>query len=463
MVDEEELSIIKKIISKYDKPFFPPSISTKSNLIFLKYTSPKYRTYILNQYKILCNKLHSNVNKHEIFYLSILFNDLILFNCENEPIITNISLLVFCCFYISVKFRLNQYEVMSIKSLKKFNPDKFNEYTNEDIRYVEALCLKLLNYKLNYMTCYDYLVILVYKYGLKKKIIDYSYEILYKIITGDIKEYIFKSPLKVAQEAIFLAKKKYNENVSNDNETNKNSNIFNNNSCNRTNRTSSLYHKISKYINVNNSDKNKNNKYLNNNNNYIINNNTISTNSSSINKNNGYGGDIAHQYFNENNNNESILKKHFGRINPESSKKLFMEPLYSVSSSKLVDNSINNKKRNNSVIAGVKYEIKAFQTSNDTNLNESIKEKFKKKDIKKIFNSNNKEESSASRYLINVNLAKRKHNKMQSLNDFSGIKLSLSNSKKSQVCSSFMRDNIKNMKSVLQFSNLHNRNQNTNK
>ena len=69
MVDEEELSIIKKIISKYDKPFFPPSISTKSNLIFLKYTSPKYRTYILNQYKILCNKLHSNVNKHEIFYL----------------------------------------------------------------------------------------------------------------------------------------------------------------------------------------------------------------------------------------------------------------------------------------------------------------------------------------------------------------------------------------------------------
>ena len=464
MVDEEELSIIKKIISKYDKPLFPPSISTKSNLIFLKYTSPKYRTYILNQYKILCNKLHSNVNKHEIFYSSILFNDLILFNCENEPIITNISLLVFCCFYISVKFRLNQYEIMSIKSLKKFNPDKFNEYTNEDIRYVETLCLKLLNYKLNFMTCYDYLVILVYKYGLKKKIIDYSYEILYKIITGDIKEYIFKSPLKVAQEAIFLAKKKYNENVSNDNETNnKNINNFNNNSCNRANRTSSLYHKITKYINVNNSDKNKNNKYFNNNNNYIINNNTISTNSSSINKNNGYGGDIAHQYFNENNNNERILKKHFGRINPESSKKLFMEPLYSVSSSKLVDNSINNKKRNNSVIAGIKYEIKAFQTSNDTNLNESIKEKYKKKDIKKIFNSNNKEETSASRYLINVNLAKRKHNKMQSLNDFSGIKLSLSNSKKNQVCSSFMRDNIKNMKSVLQFSNLHNRNQNTNK
>ena len=175
---------------------------------------------------------------------------------------------------------------MSIKSLKKFNPQKFNEYPNEEIRSVETLCLKLLNYKLNYMTCYDYLVILVSKYELKKKIIDYSYEILYKIITGDIKKYIFKSPLKIAKEAISLAKQKFNENGYNNNESNikNNNNNFTNNSCNMINRTSSLYHKISKYINVNNNDKNNKNKYLNNYNNYIINNNTISTNSSSINK-----------------------------------------------------------------------------------------------------------------------------------------------------------------------------------
>ena len=87
----------------------------------------------------------------------------------------------------------------------------------------------------------------------------------------------------------------------------------------------------------------------------------------------------------------------------------------------------------------------------------NVKKKKLKKDLKKIINiKNNKEETNTSRYLINVNLAKRKHNKMQSLNDFSGIKLSLSNSKKSQICSSFMRDNIKNMKSLLQFSNHHN-------
>ena len=262
MVDEEEEQIIKKMISKFDKPFFPPSISTKSHLIFLKYTSPKYRTYIINQYKSLCNKLHNNVNKYEIFYLSLLFNDLILYNCENEPIITNISLLVFCCFYLSVKFRLNQYEVMSIKSLKKFNPEKFNDYSNEEIQYVETLCLKLLNYKLNYMTSYDFLLLLIYNYNPKKKVIDYSMDILNKIISGDIKEYIFKSPLKIAYEAISFAKEKIKENnyietIDNNNSSyhkirNNNSNVNINSNNYRNNRTSTICQKISKLINATN-------------------------------------------------------------------------------------------------------------------------------------------------------------------------------------------------------------------
>ncbi len=466
MVDEEEEHIIKKMISKFDKPFFPPSISTKTHLIFLKYTSPKYRTYIINQYKSLCNKLHNNVNKYEIFYLSLLFNDLILYNCENEPIITNIGLLVFCCFYLSIKFRLNQYEIMSIKSLKKFNPEKFNDYSNEDIQYVETLCLKLLNYKLNYMTSYDFLLLLIYNYNPKKKVIDYSMDILNKIISGDIKEYIFKSPLKIAYEAISFAKEKikennYSETIDINNSShhkikNNNSNVNINSNNNRNNRTSTIYQKISKLINVTN----ENNKYKSNNkknNNYIINNNTISTNSSSVNKNIGYG-DSIHQP--NDTNSESNQKKQIGRVNqdnPESNKPIYIEPLYSISSTKIINQlNSNNKKRNNSVINGLKYEIKACQTVNSNNeQNEDLdkdKDKIKKKEIKKISKNNN--EATTSRYLINVNLAKKKHIKMQSLNDFSGIKLSLSNTKKNP-CSSFMRDNIKNMKALLQFSNHH--------
>ena len=466
MVDEEEEHIIKKIISKFDKPFFPPSISTKSHLIFLKYTSPKYRTYIINQYKFLCNKLHSNVNKYEIFYLSLLFNDLILYNCENEPIITNISLLVFCCFYISVKFRLNQYEVMPIKSLKKFNPEKFKDYSNEEIQYVETLCLKLLNYKLNYMTSYDFLLLLAYTYTPKKKVIDYSMDILNKIISGDIKEYIFKSPLKIAYEAISFAKEKIKENnyietIDNNNSSyhkirNNNSNVNINSNNNRNNRTSTICQKISKLINATN----ENNKYKNNNkknNNYLINNNTISTNCSSVNKNIGYGDSIPQL---NDTNSENNQKKQIGRVNPDNpevNKPIYIEPLYSISSTKIINQlNSNNKKRNNSVIDGLKYEIKACQTVNSNNeQNEDLdkdKDKIKKKEIKKI--SKNKNEATTSRYLINVNLAKKKHIKMQSLNDFSGIKLSLNNTKKNP-CSSFMRENIKNMKALLQFSKHH--------
>ena len=368
-------------------------------------------------------------------------------------------MLVFCCFYISVKFRLNQYEIMPIKSLKKFNPEKFNDYSNEEIQYVETLCLKLLNYKLNYMTSYDFLLLLIYTYTPKKRVIDYSMDILNKIISSDIKEYIFKSPLKIAYEVISYAKEKikennYNETIDNNSShhkmKNNNSNV-NINSNNRNNRTSTIYQKISKLINITN----ENNKYKNNNknnNNYLINNNTISTNSSSVNKNIGCG-DSIHQI--NDTNNENIPKTQIGRVNPEVSKPIYIEPLYSISSTKIINQlNSNNKKRNNSVINGFKYEIKACQTVHSNNeQNEDLdKEKIKKKEIKKI--SKNKNEPITSRYLINVNLAKKKHIKMQSLNDFSGIKLSLSNTKKNP-CSSFMRDNIKNMKALLQFSNHH--------
>ena len=147
-----------------------------------------------------------------------------------------------------------------------------------------------------------------------------------------------------------------------------------------------------------------------------------------------------------------------------------MEPLYSISSSKMANNLNNlnsNKKRNNSVIMDFKYDIKFSQANNYNIKDECERENsFKKKDIKKILNSNykvDKSEQNNSRYLINVNLAKRKHNKMQSLNDFSAVKMSLRNKKKNQICSSFMRENIKNMKNLLQFSNRHNHNNTNNK
>jgi len=109
-----------------------------------------------------------------------------------------------------------------------------------------------------------------------------------------------------------------------------------------------------------------------------------------------------------------LSKKQIGRINPEINKQVYIEPLYSISSSKILNhmnNLHNSKKRNNSVIMGFKYEIKAYQTSKG-NSNEEY-EKITKKDNKKMSNiKNEKYETNTSRYLINVNLAKKKHSKI---------------------------------------------------
>jgi hypothetical protein len=294
---------------------------------------------------------------------------------------------------------------MPIKSLKKFNPEKFNDYSNEEIQYVETLCLKLLNYKLNYMTSYDFLLLLIYNYNPKKKVIDYSMDILNKIISGDIKEYIFKSPLKIAYEAISFAKEKIKENnyietIDSNNSShhkirNNNSNVNINSNNNRNNRTSTIYQKISKLINATK----ENNKYKKNNkknNNYLINSNTISTNSSSVNKNIGYGDSIPQL---NDTNSENNQKEQIGRANPDNpevNKPIYIEPLYSISSTK-INNQLNsnNKKRNNSVINELKYEIKSCQTANNNNeQNEDLnkeKDKIKKKKMKKIRKNKNEE------------------------------------------------------------------------
>ena len=59
----------------------------------------------------------------------------------------------------------------------------------EKKQYGETLCLKLLNYKLNYISSY-FLLLLIYTYN-PKEVIDYSMDILNKIMSGDINKYIF--------------------------------------------------------------------------------------------------------------------------------------------------------------------------------------------------------------------------------------------------------------------------------
>ena len=194
----------KEILKSLNKPIFPVSISSKTHKIFLRYSNPRYRKYSLDLIKNLCQNLQFS-NSESIFYQTLLYYDIILFNCGNDIIINNLDLLILNCFYISIKSLNDQYGVPSLKKLKCFMKDKFSLYRDYEIVTIEIECLKLLNYNINYMNVYDFLKFLIRE---NIQILEISKSYLHNIIYGDIKDYIFKTPYELALEIFNKSKEK---------------------------------------------------------------------------------------------------------------------------------------------------------------------------------------------------------------------------------------------------------------
>ena len=194
----------KEILKSLNKPIFPVSISSKTHKIFLRYSNPRYRKYSLDLIKNLCQNLQFS-NSESIFYQTLLYYDIILFNCGNDIIINNLDLLILNCFYISIKSLNDQYGVPSLKKLKCFMKDKFSLYRDYEIVTIEIECLKLLNYNINYMNVYDFLKFLIRE---NIQILEISKSYLHNIIYGDIKYYIFKTPYELALEIFNKSKEK---------------------------------------------------------------------------------------------------------------------------------------------------------------------------------------------------------------------------------------------------------------
>ena len=188
------MELTKTILKKLQKQIFPSSISSKTHKIFLKYSSPRYRKYCLDIIRHLSQKLNYK-NSQSIFYQTILYQDIVLYNCGNEIIIHNLDLLILCCFYIAIKSINSQYYIPSLKELKSLINEKFYFYKDNDIISTEIECLKLLNYNINYMNCYD---LLKYFFGENNNLMDFASSFLENIIYGNIKYYIFKTPYELS-------------------------------------------------------------------------------------------------------------------------------------------------------------------------------------------------------------------------------------------------------------------------
>ena len=201
----ENLSEI--INNNLNKTIFPQNLSTKTNKIFIKYTNQKYRQYSINIIRTLCNKSPYR-NKNALFYQTLLYNDIILYNCGNNILISNLDLLIFSCFIIAIKCLNQQIHILKLKDLKNVYNVKYCLYKDEEIIINEITCLKLLDYNVNYMTSYDYIKCFILNNNYDKIIYDYGKYLLENLYNNDIKYYIYKSQYTIANEILNKSKER---------------------------------------------------------------------------------------------------------------------------------------------------------------------------------------------------------------------------------------------------------------
>ena len=207
-----ELDLSKGIIRNLANPTFPKNISSSTNKVFIKYSNNQIRRYNIDLIYNLCK--NSNLkNKESLLYQTLIFHDIILYNCGNKDVIKDINLMILTIFYLSVKCIGTQYTMINIEQLKKLLPNRFSQYKNQEILEMEILCLKLLRYNINIITCYDCLKIILLNYSVNDDFSETAKDLLQKIIFGDIKEYIFKLPYKLAFEIYEKVKFKLKENT----------------------------------------------------------------------------------------------------------------------------------------------------------------------------------------------------------------------------------------------------------
>ena len=188
----------EKILNSLNTPLIPEeNINYSNHIIFQKYTSKIYYKYAFDLLDTLTKKTNYE-NKKRLLHNAFVYLTYILYNCGNNAYLSNYDLMIFCCFYLSVKVIVKQNTVPGLTKFKKIY-EKFSTYKNEEIIKAEIICIKLLKYQINFLTVFDCLYYLSY----------YNKELFNSALTKfenekmlNIKEYMNKKPYDLAKEII---------------------------------------------------------------------------------------------------------------------------------------------------------------------------------------------------------------------------------------------------------------------
>ena len=128
-----DLELFERIEIVLNKPLIDLKLIENKHLIFIKYTSELYYKYSIELIETLCKKSKSE-NKKLLFYETLNFLLKILYNCGNKPCLNNFDLTILCTFSLGIKSIENRFKIPSIKSLKKIYPEKFESYSNDELK-----------------------------------------------------------------------------------------------------------------------------------------------------------------------------------------------------------------------------------------------------------------------------------------------------------------------------------------
>ena len=189
----------EKIINSLNIPLIPEeNIILTNHKIFQKYTSKLYYKYAYDLLDTLTKKTNYE-NKKRLLHCSFIYLTYILYNCGNVPYLSNFDLMIFCCFYLSVKVIVKQNKIPGLTKFKKIYSEKYLNYRNEEIIKAEIICIKLLKYKINFLTVYDCLYYLLYN---NKNLFDLALNKFENEKVLNINDYINRKPLDLAREII---------------------------------------------------------------------------------------------------------------------------------------------------------------------------------------------------------------------------------------------------------------------
>ena len=189
-------------IEQFNKPIINEKNYLPSNhKIFIKYSSLPYQKYSFELLETLCNK-SSFENKAKILHKSIHFLLEFLFITENNILISNYDLIILVSFYLGIKTCENQNRIPNLQKLKNIYIEKFGRIENTEIKKAEIIFIKILEYKINFMTAYDYLC---YFFKNMKEMMNLPKNNLELLIKENTLEYCVQNPITVIEECLAKA------------------------------------------------------------------------------------------------------------------------------------------------------------------------------------------------------------------------------------------------------------------